>query len=153
LDDSRTCKAHTDVEALAIIDRAINVFAIETHAARCALRISEPDARRRKDRQLHRGNETNPPHPAGYDLDRLLRGHVTEHSLMLLIENGAQAFQSGSIEGLRTARNRDLVALPGIAQVERTLDADAVLHKPVAKELFHRLRSEPLEHFVYLGRI
>ena len=48
------------------------------------------------------------------------------------------------------ARHGDLVALPGIAHVERALDHDLLGRKAVAAQIRGGERFEPLEHAVHL---
>src|SRR5437899_1985258 len=71
----------------------------------------------------------------GDDLDRLLGRHVTEHRPVLLVEGDAQLLQMRGRERRRGRGHRDLVALAGIAHVERALDANAVRRETVIAQL------------------
>src|SRR5262249_6152515 len=121
---SREARAH--VELFALIDRAVELRAIEARALHAPPRVRQWRAGAREFRQLDRRHEADAAHAIGHDLDRLLPRHMAEHAPVLMIEGDAQLVQVGGPQRLGPAGDGDLVALAGVAHVERPLDADVM---------------------------
>src|SRR6516225_5077944 len=147
---SRNAQAH--VEPLARIDRAIDFAAGKPRPSRAAPRICEAAPGRLEFSHLDLRHEADAAHAVGDNFDLLLRRHVAEHGLVLRVECRAQLRQAARRQRLRRAGERDLVALPGVANVERALDADAIGTKSVVSKLDVCLSCEPVKHLVHLGR-
>src|SRR5262249_37392810 len=119
---SREARAH--VELFALIDRAVELRAIEARALHASPCIRQCRAGAREFRQLDRRHESDAAHAVGYDLDRLLRRHMAEHAPVLMIEGDAQPVEVAGLQRFGRAGDGDLVALAGVAHVERPFDAD-----------------------------
>ena len=65
---------------------------------------------------------------------------------------GAELCQVRVLQRLDGAGDGDLVALTGIAHVERALDADVICRKAIIAQFLERLRHQPLEHAVHVRR-
>src|SRR5579883_886007 len=90
IEDGRTRNREADINQLALVDRALDVAPVEADQPHLAPGIGERRACRLEARQLDRRHEAEAAHPVGHDLHRLLRRHVAEHRLMLLVELAAQ---------------------------------------------------------------
>ncbi len=127
IEDRGSLDAQPDVEPLALIDRAIERRAIETHAPRRAPRIGEARPGRPEFRQLHRRHKTDPAHAVGDDLDRLLAARCGRTSACGCRRTSRRSCcKVAGRDRRRAAGHRDLVALSGVAHVERALDADLI---------------------------
>ena len=115
-----------DIELLALIDRAVDrrCRRIARAASRaCASSSACPAGLKRG--SCDRRHAADAAHAIGHDLDRLVRRHVAEHALGAARRNLARScVERRRVQRLRAARHGDLVALAGIAHVERALDAD-----------------------------
>src|SRR5260370_41731569 len=89
-EERRPREARAHIEPFALIDRAVELRAIEARALHAPPCIRQCRAGAREFRQLDRRHETDTAYAVGHDLDRLLRRHVAEHARMLLIEGEAQ---------------------------------------------------------------
>src|SRR5262249_49831228 len=118
LEDRRPCKGRSYVELLSLIDGTVEFRAVKARAPRASPRILECSAAAFEFRRLDRPHEADTAHAIGDDLDRLLRRHVAEHALMLLIEADAQLFELAHPQRFGSAGDGDLVALTGVAHVE-----------------------------------
>src|SRR4249920_2199903 len=70
VEDRRSGDRQADIEPLALIDRAVELPAVEAHAPQLTPRVAERRARRLELRHLDRWEETNPAHAKGNDFDR-----------------------------------------------------------------------------------
>ena len=91
-----------------------------------------------------RRHQADAAHPIGHDFDRLFRRAVAELALVLGVEFLAQVGKRR--DSLGRAGHGDLVALSGVAQVERAIDADVVVGEAVAMQVVARLRFQLREH-------
>src|SRR5271166_1920333 len=132
LEDRRPSQGQSDIEPLALIDRASDFPSVEPYAPVSMAGIVEAASCRLEFRHLYLRHQANPTHAVGDDLDRFPRRHVAEHGLVPRIECRAQLLQVAGHQRLRRTGKHDLVALPGVAHVERALDADAVGMKSIA---------------------
>src|SRR5262245_61146021 len=89
-EDRRSREARAHIEPFALIDRAVELRAIEARALRAPPCIRQCRAGACEFRQLDRRHETDTAYAVGHDLDRLLRCHVAEHDRMMLIEVDAE---------------------------------------------------------------
>src|SRR5438552_11782971 len=138
-EDRRPREARAHVEPFALIDRAVELRAIEARALHATPRIRQCRAGACEFRQLDRRHETDTAYAVGHDLDRLLRRHVAEHARMLLIEGDAQLLQVDDPQRFGRAGDGDLVTLAGVAHVERPFDADVIACETIAMQFLTRL--------------
>src|SRR6266566_2894921 len=108
-EDRRSRKARAHVELFALIDRAVELRAIEARALHAPPRIRQCCAGAREFRRLDRRHEADAAHAIGYGLDRLLRRHMAKHTPVLMIEADAQFVQVGGPQRLGPAGDGDLV--------------------------------------------
>src|SRR6266446_5819646 len=148
-EDRRPREARAHIEPFALVDRAVELRAIEARALHAPACIRQCRAGALEFRQLDRRHETDTAYAVGHDLDRLLRRHVAEHARMLLIEGEAQLLQVDDPQRFGRAGDGDLVTLAGVAHVERPFDADVIARKTIAMQFLTRLCREPLEHVVH----
>src|SRR2546429_4822527 len=136
-EDRRPREARAHVEPFALIDRAVELRAIEARALHATPRIRQCRAGACEFRQLDRRHETDTAYAVGHDLDRLLRRHVAEHARVLLIEGDAQLLGVDDPQRFGRAGDGDLVTLAGVAHVERPFDADVIPGETIPMELLH----------------
>src|SRR5215831_1910499 len=148
-EDRRPGEARAHIEPFALIDRAVELRAIEARALRAPPCIRQCRAGACEFRQLDRRHETDTAYAVGHDLDRLLRRHVAEHARMLLIEGEAQLLDVDDPQRFGRAGDGDLVTLAGVAHVERPFDADVIAREAIAMQFLTRLCRQPLEHVVH----
>src|SRR3954453_3618580 len=150
IEDRGPGKRQADVETLARIDATVHFIVLKPHPPAPAPRVPEACARRLEFRQLDRREQADSAHAIRHNLHRLLRRRVAEHGFVLRVECDAQLVQIGRLDRLRSAGDAQLIALSGIAHVERPLDADGIGSKAVGANLRHRLRGERVEEVVHL---
>src|SRR5262245_43951733 len=126
VEDRRPRGLEADIEALALINRAVELLAVEPRAPQLAPGVGECAAGALELRHRDRRYQADAAHAVGHDLDRLLRRHMAEHAPVLSVEADAQLLQVRAPDRFGGAGHSDLVALTGIAQIERPVDADAV---------------------------
>ncbi len=88
-----------DVEPLALIDRTVELLAVEPHAPYLAPRIRQRRAGALEFRHFDRRYQADAAHAIGDDLDRFLRRRVAEHGLVLPVEGHPQLFKSAAVSG------------------------------------------------------
>src|SRR5262249_60202793 len=140
VEDRRSRKLKADIETLALINRAVEVLAVEPRVPQLAPGVGERAAGALELRHRDRRHQADAANAVGDDLDRLPRCHMAEHAPMLLVEADTQLFQVRAPDRFGGAGHGDLLALAGIAHVERPLDADAVGSEAVAAQLLELLR-------------
>src|SRR5262245_5733909 len=114
LEDRRARDVCIHIDLIALIDRALELRSIEAHAPAVPPCVCKRGARAREFWHLDGRQKPDAAHPVGDDLDRLLRRHMAEGALVLLIEAHAQLFQIARPQRFGRARHRDLVALAGV---------------------------------------
>src|SRR5262245_23553139 len=153
VEDRRPRELEADIEALALINRAVELLAVEPRTPQLAPGVGECAAGALELRHRDRRYQADAADAVGHDLDRFLRRHMAEHAPVLLVEADAQLLQVRAPDRFGGAGYGDLVALAGIAHIERPLDADAVGSEAVVTQLLERLCRKVLEHAVdRLGR-
>src|SRR5262249_42980110 len=150
LEDRRARDVCTHIDLVALIDRTLELRSIEAHAPAAPPCVCKRRTRAREFRRLYMRQEPEAAHPVGHDLDRLLRRHMAEGALGPLIKAHAQLFEIARPQRFGRAGHRDLVALAGVAHVERPLDADTIGRKTITAQLRKRLRYQLVEDVIHL---
>src|SRR5262245_25023267 len=93
VEDCRPRELEADIEALALIDWAVEFLTVEPRAPQLAPGVGEGASGALESRHRDRRHQADAAHAVGHDLDRLLWRHMAEHAPVLLVEADAQLLQ------------------------------------------------------------
>src|SRR5262249_43808276 len=118
----RAAQHEPDIKALALIDRAVEALAVEPRLSVSAQRRVQFAAGGLVLAYRRRRHQPDAAQAIRDDLDRLIGRHVAERVLVHFVEAPAQSRDALMIERIVFARQRDFIALAGVAHVEAAFE-------------------------------